>query len=123
MRKHWSIENELHWVLEVVFNEDHSRVRKDQAPENLAVRRHSALILLKQEKTAKGVMRRNPVGQFQKGLQPEHLALPKIFNIRPAFRSADHRANGDGYHIYQFVFFRPLHSRVGYLTKMLLNRF
>lgn len=54
VRKHWSIENELHWVLDVALNEDHSRVRKDQAPENLAVLRHIALNLLKQEKTAKG---------------------------------------------------------------------
>lgn len=54
IRKHWSIENNLHWVLDVAMNEDHSRVRKDQAPENLAVLRHIALNLLKQEKTAKG---------------------------------------------------------------------
>ena len=54
VRRHWSIENELHWVLDVALNEDHSRVRKDQAPENLAVLRHIALNLLKQEKTAKG---------------------------------------------------------------------
>ena len=54
VRKHWSIENELHWVLDVALNEDHSRVRKDQAPENLAVLRHIALNLLKQEKSAKG---------------------------------------------------------------------
>jgi len=54
VRKHWSIENKLHWVLDVALNEDHCRVRKDQAPENLAVLRHIALNLLKQEKTAKG---------------------------------------------------------------------
>lgn len=54
VRTHWSIENKLHWVLDVALNEDRSRVRKDQAPENLAVLRHIALNLLKQEKTAKG---------------------------------------------------------------------
>jgi predicted transposase YbfD/YdcC len=54
VRRHWAIENELHWVLDVALNEDHSRVRKNQAPENLAVLRHIALNLLKQEKTAKG---------------------------------------------------------------------
>jgi predicted transposase YbfD/YdcC len=52
-RKHWSIENQLHWVLDVALNEDHSRVRKDQAPENLAVLRHIAVNLLKQEKSVK----------------------------------------------------------------------
>ncbi|HEX5836771.1 MAG TPA: ISAs1 family transposase [Anaerolineales bacterium] len=54
VRKHWSIENDLHWVLDAAMNEDHSRVRKDQAPANFAVLRHIALNLLKQEKTAKG---------------------------------------------------------------------
>jgi predicted transposase YbfD/YdcC len=54
VRRHWAIENELHWTLDVAMNEDHSRVRKDQAPENFAVLRHIALNLLKQEKTAKG---------------------------------------------------------------------
>ena len=54
VRRHWAIENELHWVLDVAMNEDHNRVRKDQAPENMAVLRHMAINLLKQEKTAKG---------------------------------------------------------------------
>jgi predicted transposase YbfD/YdcC len=70
VRKHWAIENELHWVLDVALNEDRSRVRKDQAPENLAVLRHIALNLLKQEKTAKGGIRAK---QFQAALKEDYL--------------------------------------------------
>jgi predicted transposase YbfD/YdcC len=54
VRGHWGVENGLHWVLDVAFDEDHSRVRKDHAPANLAVLRQMALNLLKQENTAKG---------------------------------------------------------------------
>ena len=53
-RQHWGIENGLHWVLDIAFNEDRSRVRKDHAPANLAVLRHMAVNLLKQETSAKG---------------------------------------------------------------------
>jgi len=53
-RSYWGIENRLHWVLDIAFNEDRSRVRKDNAPQNFAVLRHMALNLLKQENTAKG---------------------------------------------------------------------
>ena len=53
VRGHWSIENGLHWVLDVAFREDDCRVRKDHAPENLAVLRHIALNLLRQDRTIK----------------------------------------------------------------------
>jgi predicted transposase YbfD/YdcC len=52
-RSHWGIENRLHWVLDVAFREDVSRVRKDHAPANFAILRHMALNMLKQEKSAK----------------------------------------------------------------------
>ena len=42
-RSHWAIENSLHWVLDTAFAEDHSRSRKDNAPQNLAVLRRLAL--------------------------------------------------------------------------------
>jgi predicted transposase YbfD/YdcC len=54
IRAHWHIENSLHWVLDVTFNEDKCRVRKDHAPENVATLRHIVLNLLKQEKSFKG---------------------------------------------------------------------
>lgn len=53
VRGHWDIENGLHWVLDVAFREDDSRVRTGHAPENLALLRRMALNLLRQEATAK----------------------------------------------------------------------
>lgn len=53
VREHWGIENKVHWVLDIAFQEDDSRIRKDHAPENLAVIRHIALNLLRSEKSHK----------------------------------------------------------------------
>lgn len=47
VRTHWTIENQLHWVLDVVFDEDRARNRKDNGPANLAVLRKLALNLLR----------------------------------------------------------------------------
>jgi predicted transposase YbfD/YdcC len=47
VRTHWSIENQLHWTLDVVFDEDDARTRKDYAPENLAVIRRLAQNILR----------------------------------------------------------------------------
>jgi predicted transposase YbfD/YdcC len=46
-RAHWSVENTFHWTLDVIFREDASRLRLDDAPEHFAVLRHIALTLLK----------------------------------------------------------------------------
>jgi predicted transposase YbfD/YdcC len=47
VRSHWAIENQLHWVLDVVFDEDAQRSRKDNAPENLAILRQFAINLIR----------------------------------------------------------------------------
>lgn len=46
VRDHWLVENGLHWILDVVFNEDGSRVRKGNAAENMAIVRHIVLNML-----------------------------------------------------------------------------
>jgi predicted transposase YbfD/YdcC len=53
VRSHWTIENQLHWCLDVAFDEDHCRLRQGYAAENLARLNRMALNLLKQEKTCK----------------------------------------------------------------------
>jgi len=63
-RKHWSIENQLHWSLDVVFNEDKACIRNDNAAENMDILRKWALTVLgrsktKPEQSLKSVMRKN----------------------------------------------------------------
>jgi predicted transposase YbfD/YdcC len=58
IRHHWGIENTLHWVLDVTFREDDSRIRIGNAPQNMAVLRHIALNLLKQDPSKASLCRK-----------------------------------------------------------------
>ena len=53
VRAHWAVENNLHWVLDVAFDEDRNRTRKGHSASNLAVIRHIALNLIKNEHRSK----------------------------------------------------------------------
>jgi predicted transposase YbfD/YdcC len=57
IRAHWSIEA-FHWTLDITFKEDASRIRKDNAPENMAIIRKFAYNILKAEPTKKPVKRK-----------------------------------------------------------------
>ena len=52
-RKHWYVENSLHWQLDVSYSEDRARVKKDNGPENLSILRRSTLNLLKADTATK----------------------------------------------------------------------
>jgi len=55
VRLHWGIENKVHWILDVTFREDESRIRRDNGAHNMGVIRHMSLNLLKKEKTKRSI--------------------------------------------------------------------
>jgi len=71
IRRHWGIENKLHWTLDVSFGEDNCRIRKGFGAENVSRLRRIALNLLKNEKTAKcGIkIKQHKAGWDEKYLQ------------------------------------------------------
>ncbi len=61
VRAHWSIENSLHWSLDVTFQEDQCRVRRDHGPQNFATLRNITRNMLKRETTLKvGIQGKRP---------------------------------------------------------------
>ena len=66
MRAHWSVENQLHWRLDVVFNEDDARTRKNYGPENLAVLRRIALDILRAHPDDRSVGRKMKLAAWKK---------------------------------------------------------
>jgi predicted transposase YbfD/YdcC len=79
VREHWGVENSLHWVLDVVFREDESRVRVGNAPENLALVRKITHNLLQQEKTLKRGVKTK---RFLAALDETYLL--KVLNLNPS---------------------------------------
>lgn len=85
VRKHWGIENSVHWVLDVAFDEDRSRVRKDNGPENMAMLRHIALNLLKAETRAKGgIKTRRKVAGWSNKYLLHLLGVQGVWEPRPS---------------------------------------
>jgi predicted transposase YbfD/YdcC len=58
VRAHWGVENRLHWVLDVTFREDESRIRRDHAPANFNTLRQFALNLLRRESSSISIRRK-----------------------------------------------------------------
>lgn len=71
VRKHWAIENQLHWCLDVIFDEDISRARKDMSPLNLNVLRKTALTLCKNADFGRRLSIRKK--RFAAALNPQRL--------------------------------------------------
>lgn len=77
VRKHWSIENQCHWVLDVTFREDANRTRKENAPKNFSTLLRMALNVLKTDQTRKGSL---PFKRREAALDPcyrESLLFPR----------------------------------------------
>ena len=66
IRSHWAIENSLHWVLDMSFNEDYSRIRKENAPHVMAIIRHIALNLIQSAKRSQDTLKRQSIKGLRK---------------------------------------------------------
>ena len=78
VREHWGIENKLHWVLDVTFHEDDSRIRRDHSSENMSVFRHIVLNVLRKDTSIKKSLKAK---RFKASLEPEYAnkILSEIF--------------------------------------------
>jgi predicted transposase YbfD/YdcC len=77
VRGHWGIENRLHWVLDVVFDEDQSRLRTGHGARNMAVVRHFAINLVRQAKDNKSIRLRRKLAGW------DHHYLASILDPKP----------------------------------------
>ena len=77
IRSHWSIENGLHWVLDVTFNEDHSRIRMGHGPENVALLRRLCINLIKQHPSKDSIATKRFRAALSREFLLELLTLPQ----------------------------------------------
>jgi predicted transposase YbfD/YdcC len=83
IRQHWEVENRLHWVLDVIFQEDACRVRTGDGAQNLAILRHLALNLLRQDTQVKSSLAKK---RFRAALDDQYLAqLPRFSPKTPGW--------------------------------------
>lgn len=85
IRAHWGIENQLHWCLDVVFNEDASRIRTDHAPRNMSLLRRLALNFLRQEPSKSSLAMK----RYRAGLDDQFMLQILKANI-PLFDADSH---------------------------------
>jgi predicted transposase YbfD/YdcC len=64
VRDHWTVENSLHWVLDMVFRDDECRLRTDHAPANFTTLKHMALNLIRRAKTKDSIRLRRKVAAW-----------------------------------------------------------
>ena len=83
VRAHWGIENSLHWCLDVVFNEDHIRMRKDHSAENMSIVRHIVLNILKIFPTPKKMS----VSRKRQKCEYDHAFLAQVLSFAANFHA------------------------------------
>lgn len=82
MRGHWLVENALHWTLDVVFNDDQSRLRKGHGALNMAIVRHFALNLVRAASDKHSIKLRRKKGRVEHGLPRNPRRTPPLTWIR-----------------------------------------
>jgi predicted transposase YbfD/YdcC len=66
VRSYWGVENNLHWPLDVVFDEDDARTRKNHAPQNLSIFRRMALDILRAHPDKRSIARKMKLAAWKK---------------------------------------------------------
>ncbi len=77
MRGHWGIENSLHWVLDVTFNEDQSRARERRLGDNLSWLRRLAISLLKQHPSKNSIKGKSQIAGWSNEFLTQVLATQR----------------------------------------------